>query len=161
MLPPGLDFVLEAPCATWRETLSLRQRCPYPIIADELAQQDEDIAWVIANDAADGIGLKISKAGGLTRGRRQRDIARAAGLTISVQETAGSAIAFAAITHLGATVPTRLLRCVLNCQDMLTVDTAKFDAVYTEGGILPPDVPGLGLDVNEDVLGEPVAVWGD
>lgn len=160
LLPPGLDFVLEAPCATWRETMSLRQRCPYPIIADELAQQDEDIAWAIANDAADGIGLKISKAGGLTRSRRHRDIARAAGLTVSVQETAGSAIAFAAITHLGATVPPRLLRCVLNCQDMVTVDTAKFDAVYQDGGVLPPDLPGLGIDVNEGVLGEPVAVWG-
>ncbi|WP_223860341.1 hypothetical protein [Pseudarthrobacter sulfonivorans] len=28
LLPPGFDFVLEAPCATWRETMSLRQRCP-------------------------------------------------------------------------------------------------------------------------------------
>ncbi|MGO4584631.1 mandelate racemase/muconate lactonizing enzyme family protein [Arthrobacter sp. 2RAF6] len=161
MLPPGLDFVLEAPCATWRETMSLRQRCPYPIIVDELAQQDEDITWAIANDVADGIGLKISKAGGLTRGRGHRDIARAAGLTISVQETAGSAIAFAAIAHLGATVPPRILRCVLNCQDMLSVDTAKFDFLFKDGGVLPPDVPGLGLDVNEEVLGDPVAVWGE
>ena len=45
MLPPGLDFVLEAPCATWRETISLRQRCRYPIMIDELAQQDSDLAW--------------------------------------------------------------------------------------------------------------------
>jgi Enolase C-terminal domain-like len=65
MLPPGLDFVIEAPCATWRETMSLRQRCPYPIIIDELAQQDDDIAFALAHDVADGIGLKISKAGGL------------------------------------------------------------------------------------------------
>lgn len=161
MLPPGLDFVLEAPCATWRETLSLRQRCPYPIILDELVQQDEDIAWAVAHDAADGIGLKISKAGGLTPGRRQRDIARAAGLTLSVQDTVGSAIAFAAIAHLGATVPQRLLRCVLNCEDMVALGTAKFDVVHEDGGILPPDAPGLGIDVNEDVLGDPVAVWTD
>lgn len=139
LLPPGLDFVLEAPCSTWRETLSLRQRCRYPIILDELVQQDEDIAWAAAHDAADGIGLKISKAGGLTPGRRQRDIARAAGLTISVQDTVGSAIAFAAITHLGATVRERLLRCVLNCEDMVTLSTAKFEVVHEDGGILPPD----------------------
>ena len=43
LLPDGLDFVLEAPCATWRETLSLRKRCTVPIIIDELAQQDNDI----------------------------------------------------------------------------------------------------------------------
>ena len=79
LLPAGLDFVLEAPCATWRETMSLRKRCPYPIVIDELAQQDADLAFAVANDVADGIGLKISKAGGLTRGRRHRDICQAAG----------------------------------------------------------------------------------
>ncbi|WP_314196307.1 enolase C-terminal domain-like protein [uncultured Arthrobacter sp.] len=161
MLPSGLDFVIEAPCATWRETMPLRQRCPYPIILDELAQQDSDLAWAVAHDVADGFGLKISKAGGLTPGRRQRDIARAAGMTISVQETAGSAIAFAAIAHLGATVPEKLLRCVLNSADMLTLKTADFNVIQRDGGILPPEAPGLGIEVNKDVLGEPVAVWGD
>ena len=161
MLPSGLDFVIEAPCATWRETMSLRQRCPYPIILDELAQQDTDLSWAIAHDVADGLGLKISKAGGLTPGRRQRDIARAAGLTISVQDTVGSAIAFAGIAQLGATVPEKLLRCVLNCDDMVTLKTAEFDFIQRDGGILPPEAPGLGITVNEEVLGKPIATWGD
>ena len=52
LLPAGLDFVLEAPCATWRETLSLRRRCSVPIILDELVQQDEDLARMVALDAA-------------------------------------------------------------------------------------------------------------
>jgi cis-L-3-hydroxyproline dehydratase len=84
MLPASLDFVLEAPCATWRETLSLRQRCDVPIIIDELAQQDNDITQIVARAIADGIGLKISKAGGLTHGRRHRDICVAAGLTVNL-----------------------------------------------------------------------------
>jgi len=161
MLPPSLDFVLEAPCATWRETMSLRQRCPYPIIIDELAEQDSDIAFAVAHDVVDGIGLKISKAGGLTRGRRHRDMARAAGLTVSVQDTVGSAIAFAAIVQLGATVPARMLRCVLNSEDMVTLRTARFDVLTDDGRILPPDAPGLGIEVDESVLGEPVAAWPD
>jgi L-alanine-DL-glutamate epimerase-like enolase superfamily enzyme len=161
LLPHGLDLVLEAPCATWRETKSLRRRCPYPIVIDELAQLDSDIALIAADDIADGVGLKISKAGGLTPSRRHRDICRAAGLTVSVQDTAGSSIAFAAIVHLGATVPERLLRCVLNCEDMVTPKTATLDAVRTEGGILPTVSPGLGITVNHDVLGEPDMTWGD
>ena len=159
MLPPGLDFVIEAPCATWRETMSLRQRCPYPIIIDELAQQDDDIALALSHDVADGIGLKISKAGGLTRGRRHRDICLSAGMTVSVQDTVGSSIAFAAIVQLGATVPPRTLRCVLNCEDMVTLQTARFDVLTGGGGILPPTAPGLGIEVDEAVLGDPVAVW--
>lgn len=45
-----------------------------------------DIAFAVTHDVADGIGLKISKAGGLTRGRRHRDICQAAGMTVSVQD---------------------------------------------------------------------------
>lgn len=159
MLPSGLDFVLEAPCATWRETASLRKRCPVPLILDELAELDGDIARIVAEDAADGIGLKIPKAGELTRGRRHRDICRAAGLTISVQDTVGSVIAFAGIVHLGATVPERHLRCILDCRDMVTLVTADFDAPVADGGVVAPRAPGLGITVRREVLGEPVARW--
>ncbi|WP_425084330.1 mandelate racemase/muconate lactonizing enzyme family protein [Ruegeria profundi] len=160
-LPNGLDFVLEAPCATWRETLSLRQRCDVPIILDELAQEDGDIAKLVALDVADGIGLKISKAGGLTHARRHRDICRAAGLTISVQDTVGSTLSAASIFHMGATVPEGLLRCVLDPRDMVTIQTGAFDAPIENGGVLPPDAPGLGVTMNRDLLGQAVAIWED
>ena len=160
-LPNGLDFVLEAPCATWRETLSLRQRCDVPIILDELAQEDGDSAKLVALDVADGIGLKIAKAGGLTHARRHRDICRAAGLTISVQDTVGSTLSAASIFHMGATVPERLLRCVLDPRDMVTIQTGAFDAPIENGGVLPPDAPGLGVTMNRDLLGQAVAIWED
>jgi L-alanine-DL-glutamate epimerase-like enolase superfamily enzyme len=159
LLPDGLDFAFEAPCATWRETRSLRRRCTVPIIIDELAQQDSDIVQIIAEDIADGIGLKISKAGGLTHARRQRDICIAAGLTMSVQDTVGSTIAFAGIVHLGATVPERYLRCILDCRDMVTLKTAEFDAPVKNGGVLAPMSAGLGIKVDRDVLGDPSAIW--
>jgi cis-L-3-hydroxyproline dehydratase len=62
--------------------------------------------------------------------------------------------------QLGATVPPRMLRCILNCEDMVTLQTARFDVITQDGDILPPNAPGLGIDVNEAVLGEPVAIWG-
>lgn len=161
-MPFSLAFpisVYMVPRATWRETASLRKRCPMPIIMDELAELDGDISRIVAEDIADGIGLKISKAGALTRGRRHRDICRAAGLTISVQDTVGSAIAFAGIVHWGATVPARNLRCILDCRDMVTLTTASFDAPVKKGGVLAPHVPGLGLTVHREVLGPAVARW--
>lgn len=159
MLPPGLDFVLEAPCATWRECLSLRRRSNVPMIWDELAVSDSSIVQLIADDAAEGIGLKISKNGGLTRCRRQRDICVAAGLTISVQETTGSDIAFAAIVQMGQTVPRRLLRCVLESRDMVFLKTADGDYPVIDGHVVAPATPGLGIAPRLDVLGEPVATY--
>lgn len=160
LLPPGLDFVLEAPCATWRETLSLRRRSSVPILIDELAQSEADLAHIIATDGADGVGLKISKQGGLTRARRQRDLAVAAGLVVSVQETTGSAVAFAALLHLAQSTPRRHLRCALDCRDMVTTQTADFDAPIRGGGVEAPDLPGLGLSVRRETFADPIAVFG-
>ncbi len=160
LLPRGLDFVLEAACPTWRECLSLRRRSNVPMIWDELADSDAAIAMLVADDAAEGIGLKISKNGGLTRGRRHRDICIAAGLTVSVQETTGSDIAFAAIVHLGQTIPRRYLRCVLESRDMVSRRTADGDFPVVGGYVSAPNTPGLGVTPRPDVLGAPVATFG-
>lgn len=159
LLPEGLDFVLEAPCSTWRETVSLRRRTNIPIVFDELATNDASIVQLVAEDAAEGIGLKISKNGGLTKCRRHRDICLAAGYTISIQETAGSDIAFAAIIHLGQTVPGRFLRCVLESRDMVAVKTADGAFDVHNGRITAPSTPGLGVTPRLDILGESVASY--
>ncbi|KAJ4986759.1 mandelate racemase muconate lactonizing protein [Stagonosporopsis vannaccii] len=159
LLPHGLDFVLESPCATWREHLALRRRTNVPMIIDELATDAASIVQLIADDAAEGVNLKISKAGGLTRARRQRDILLAAGLTIGVQDTVGSDVSFAAIMHLSQTIPARNFRCMLNTQDMVTLQTADLGYTIENGLITAPSAPGLGLNLRLDVLGEPVASY--
>ena len=126
---------------------------------DELIQQDADIVQTISSRAADAIGLKISKAGGLTPARRQRDICTAAGLTMSVQDTVGSTIAFAAILQLAQTVSPRLLRCVLDVRGMVALPTAQLQAPIVDGGVMAPNAPGLGIDVDLSQLGDPIARW--
>ncbi|KAJ5286744.1 hypothetical protein N7478_002430 [Penicillium angulare] len=159
LLPDGLDFVLEAPCATWREYLSPRRRSNFPIHFDEFATSDASIIQLIADNAVEGIGMKISKNGGLTRCRRQRDMCIAAGYTFSVQDTLGSEIAFVAVLHMGQTVPEINLCCVLESRDMITVHTADclFEAI--EGRITAPNVPGLGVKPRLDLFGDPVASY--
>jgi L-alanine-DL-glutamate epimerase-like enolase superfamily enzyme len=159
LLPTDLDFVLEAPCGTWRETLSVRRRTRVPILLDELVTDSASIVQLIADDAADGVGLKVSKAGGLTPGRRQRDLCVAAGLTLSVQDTTGSDIAFAAVVHLGQTVPERFLRCVLETRAMVNETTVENPIPLLEGRAMAPDTPGLGVTPRRDLLGEPVATY--
>jgi len=156
LLPANLDFVLEAPCANWQECLAMRKRTNVPIFFDELAVSDTSVSQIIAQDAAEGIGFKISKNGGLTQCRRQRDIAIAAGLVTSVQGTVGSEIAFAAIVHLAQTIPEKYLRCILDTRDMVSTSVAEFGCVLKDGGVLAPSEPGLGVTVRIDVLGKPV-----
>ena len=163
MVPRTSDFVLEAPCRTWRENMSVRRRTDVPMLFDELATTEASIVQIVADDAADGIGLKITKSGGLTKGRRQRDICLAAGYTISVQDTVGSEIAFAAIVHLAQTVPEQYLRCILECRDMVTLRVADgaYDGAFhlKEGRVVAPNAPGLGIKPRLDVLGEPILTF--
>jgi L-alanine-DL-glutamate epimerase-like enolase superfamily enzyme len=157
LLPNGLDFVLKAPCATWREIVSLPWRSNVPIHFDELASIDASIIQMIADDATEGFGIKISKNGDLTKSQRHRDIGIAAGYTTSCQELTGSDIAFAAIVHLGQTIPERHLRCILECRDMVTRKTADGSFDVKNGRVHAPEEPGLGITPRLDVLGEPVA----
>ncbi|CAG8909175.1 unnamed protein product [Penicillium egyptiacum] len=159
LLPDRLDFVLQAPCATWRECLSLRRRTNVPIHFDELATSDASIVQIVAADAVEGISLKISKNGGLTKCRRQRDICLAAGYTFSVQDTVGSDITFAALVHLGQTVPERNLRCILETRDMVACKTADGPFEVIDGHVTAPSLPGLGISPRLDVLGQPVASY--
>jgi len=110
---------------------------------------------------ADGIGLKITKSGGLTRARRQRDLCIAAGYPISVQDTTGSDIAFAAIVHLAQTVPARMLRCALDCRSITEKRTAAGHYTVAAGMVTAPHEPGLGIQPVTGLFEQPVARYGD
>ncbi|KAJ3538385.1 hypothetical protein NM208_g5932 [Fusarium decemcellulare] len=159
LLPEGLDFILEAPCATHQETLSLRRQTNIAILTDELLTDEHSAVQLVANDAAKAINLKISKVSGLTRARRIRDIAVAAGYTIVTQETYGSDIAFAAIIHLAQTIPERHLRPILESRAIHIPKTADSAYDVYEGFVKAPNAPGLGLTPRLDILGEPVASY--
>lgn len=161
LLPAGTDLVLEAPCATWAETARLRPHCPLPIMLDELSQSEADLIQAVSQGLCDGVGLKISKQGGLTTTRRQRTIAHAAGIVTSIQETTGSDIAFAAILHMAQSTPRRMLRCALDCRAMVATTTARFDAPIRDGGTIAPDLPGLGIAPDMALFSDPVAVYED
>jgi L-alanine-DL-glutamate epimerase-like enolase superfamily enzyme len=160
LLPNGLDFVLEAPCASWRETHSLRARCPVPLLLDELIQSEGDLIYAITHDLCDGVGLKVTKQGGITPMLRQRAIAASAGLVMSIQDTVGSEISFAAILHLAQSTPRPLLRCALDTRAMVEGALARFDAPLVQGGATAPDTPGLGTFPDRDKLGAPIATYG-
>jgi hypothetical protein len=93
------------------------------------------------------------------KARRQRDVCTSAGLTMSVQDTVGPDIAFAAIVHIGQTVPKKLLRCALESRDMVSVKTADGDFPVIDGRVIAPATPGLGITPRLDALGAPVATY--
>ena len=75
---------------------------------------------------------------------------------MTIEDTWGGDIVTAAIAHLAHSTPPELLFTATDFNSYVTVSTAA-GAPRREGGRMrAPSAPGLGVEPNMDVLGEPV-----
>ena len=153
------DIAVEQPCNTYRECLSFKRRTDLPLSLDEILDSPEMLLQAIADDAIDVANIKLGKVGGLTKARRMRDICATAGIAVSVQETCGSDIAFAAICHLAQSTPDNVRRHIWDCRELAGTKTAEGAPAAKAGHARATDAPGLGIEPLVEVLGEPVAVY--
>ena len=154
-----LDYVLEQPCDSYADCLSVRRRATQPFKLDESLRSAVDVMRAHQDDAMDIACIKISKMGGLTKARVARDICAEAGIPACVEDVWGGDVVTAALAHLAASTPVHAL---LNTTDLHNYNTVHFaaGAPVADGGRLHvSDAPGLGVTPDEDVLGEPVAVY--
>jgi L-alanine-DL-glutamate epimerase-like enolase superfamily enzyme len=132
------------------------------MIIDEGARDAADVLGALALDCIDAINLKPARVGGLTKAARIRDLAQACGLMLLLDEPQGADLATAGLAQLAATVEPRLFlgtgyfmgsHMPMSYQGAGRAESGpRFD-----GGIVSwTDAPGLGVDIDEAVLGPPV-----
>ncbi len=93
--------------------------------------------------------------------RRLRDLAMAAGIRLNIEDTGGSVLSASAAVHLAAATPAPHRRATSLCHDMPTLDIAPGQGARNDGGVTEaPDLPGIGVAPDLELLGEPVAVHG-
>jgi L-alanine-DL-glutamate epimerase-like enolase superfamily enzyme len=155
-----VDVYIEQPCRTYEECLAVRRRTPLPFILDENIDGLPILLRALADGAMDGINLKISKVGGLTKARLIRDLAVEAGLTMIVEDTWGGDIVTTAIAHLARSTPAEFLFAATDFNSYGTVDIATNAVQRVKGTMTTSDRPGLGLEPIMDVLGDPVLSIG-
>ncbi len=153
-----IDCYVEQPCATYQECRTVRSRCRRPLILDEVIDNTTDLARAIADDALDGLVIKVTHAGGLSRARRMRDLCLRHGILMRIEDTAGTEITRAAQAQLAANTPIGMqLGSYSFINDMAPVADG---APEVKNGILHlNDEPGLGVTPRMDALGEPIAVY--
>ncbi len=155
----ALDTYLEQPCATYAECLSLRERCTRPLILDEVIDGPLDLARAIADDALDALVIKITHAGGITPALKMRNLCLGHGIKMRIEDTAGSEITRAAQAQLAAATPAPML---LGSYTFVNDHPPVADGApeIRDGMLHLNHLPGLGVEPNLEVLGEPVAVYG-
>ena len=149
-----LDLMIEQPCATLEECARLRSTTLRPFVLDESLTEVVDLVKARAAGAVDAARLKLSRLGGITPTRRARDLALSFGLPVTVEDAGGGDLISASTAHFAASIPPRLLLAGYLPGEMAAERIAKGTPEPDRGRARVPDGPGLGIDVNEDALGE-------
>jgi L-alanine-DL-glutamate epimerase-like enolase superfamily enzyme len=151
-----IDVYIEQPCDTYEECLSIRKRTSSPFILDECMDGLPALLRAHADLAMDVVNIKISKFGGLTRARFARDLCVSLGIAVTIEDSWGSDVVTAAISHLAHSTPTRHLFTSTDFNSYVTVSTAEGAPVRADGRLAAPIAPGLGIEPRSEVLGDPV-----
>jgi L-alanine-DL-glutamate epimerase-like enolase superfamily enzyme len=153
-----VDVYIEQPCGGYDACLSIRRRTSHPFILDETIDGIDALLAAQRDDAMDAVNIKISKFGGLTKARQARDLCASLGIAMTIEDSWGGDITTAAIAHLAHSTPPELLFTATDFNSYVTVSTARNPPHRHGGRLAAPTEPGLGLQPDPAVLGEPVLV---
>jgi L-alanine-DL-glutamate epimerase-like enolase superfamily enzyme len=157
---PGITSWFEQPCETLDEIAQVRRQTSHPIGVDEAMHTYNDLVRIHAEGIAELVNIKINRVGGLTKARRLRDFCLATGITMLIMDTGGSVLADTGVAHFAQSIPAPSCLGVWSCQEMVSVDPAPGQgARNVDGCFTAPTLPGLGVEVEEDRLGDPVASY--
>jgi L-alanine-DL-glutamate epimerase-like enolase superfamily enzyme len=151
------DVYIEQPCASYQECLVVRRKTRRPFILDEVVDSVAMVVQGVCDQAMDIINLKISKVGGLTKARQIRDLCVSLGIALTIEDSWGGDITTAAISHLAHSTPPEYLFSSTDFNSYCTVSNAVGAPQRINGHLKAPCGPGLGIEPNWAVLGNPVA----
>lgn len=117
-------------------------------MVDEACHGPADMLRIVALQAADLVNIKLMKTGGLSSALAVDAIARAAGIASQIGTMVESSIASAAGLHFAAS-RVNVQTVEMGGPLMLAEDIGNVRGWYDARTIAIPDLPGLGIDVDE------------
>ena len=94
------------------------------MVLDESVETLNDLLAIHRSGAADGVTLKISRIGGVSKTRQLRDLAVDLGIMVTVEDTGGAEIDTAAMAHLSLSTPAERRLHAIAFHEWVTVRTA-------------------------------------
>jgi len=157
-------FLCEQPVAGAEALARVAERVTVPVMADESAWTSYDILELHKLSAAACFSCYVTKPGGLYRARQQAEFAAALGMYHDIGGSIEMGIGNAANLHLGAALPLAVLPSVCPVTKpagaagpgiagiYYTDDVVSEPFRFEGGGVMVPDGPGLGVEVDLDKL---------
>ncbi len=139
------------PANDWTGLRRIAQGTSVPIGVDESVFSAADLLQLIKLDACDVLVVKLSKMGGLYRGRLATQIAREAGLGILGSGLTESQLGLAAHVHMLSAYG-GCAYADLNGPQFLADDPISGGITLQPGLAMVPTTPGIGVTVDEEKL---------
>jgi len=152
------DVMLEQPCDTIEACAEVRHTTGMAMKLDESVHDIHSLLHGYKLGCADVVALKLSKFGGITAIRQARDLCAKLGIMMVIEDTWGSDITTAALSHLAISTPSKY---VLNCCDLsgyVSPNIAPDGPRRNNASLSPSDNIGLGITLDKSVLGEAICV---
>lgn len=155
LLEPLERVYYEQPCPTLEECLYVRRHTTLPMVLDEVITDTQSLLRAWQGGGMEALNLKISKFGGLTGSKLVRDLADRLGLRLTLEDSWGGDLVTAAVSHLAASTAPETLFTVSFMNDWTNEHIANYHPRSHNGTGAAPTAPGLGIEVDVEMLGEP------
>ena len=153
-----LDILIEQPCETYEACRIVSRRTGVSMMLDEALDSPQSILRAYHDGVINVAVLKMSDFGGLSMARVLCDLCVRLGIPMRIEDFFGTGITFAAVTHLAHALP-RWACYGLYDYIMPEVPLVENPLRVQNGRVnVEEALPGLGIRLNAETLGEPVKV---
>src|SRR5262249_26606674 len=151
--------MIENPCESYEECRVVARRTGIPFMLDESMDSARRFIEAAAEGIMDVASLKLNSFGGLSKLRFLCDLGVELGVPMRIENYGGTGILLSAVTHLAQTLPVRYVFGLYDYVNPQSLPLVRNPLKVSGGRISVPIEagPGLGVDVDESLLGKPVA----
>jgi L-alanine-DL-glutamate epimerase-like enolase superfamily enzyme len=148
--------LLEQPVPAWdlKGMAHIRNNIGIPLMADESIWTPQDAVKISEYGAADLLNIKIAKSCGLHLGKKIEYVAESLGLPCIAGTEIEPGFSLIAKLHLAASMKIHPLASEFTELTLLKKNILKYDIEIIDGCVKVPEKPGLGVEINEEVLSE-------
>lgn len=152
-----LDLYFEQPCVELSDCAMLRKISPLPMIMDESVVTCADLYRAKYEVGAGALNIKLGRVGGISKAVNLRNTAQYLGIHFCVEDVWGGDVCAAAVSHVAASAqPANLLHTSF-FNDWTDEHVAGYQPRSQAGRGAAPTGPGLGIEIDRTMIGDPVA----
>ena len=152
--------LIEQPCETYLECKTVARHTGMGLMLDEVIEDQETFIRAAEDGIMNVAVLKMGCTGGISQHRHLAEIGLRLGIPMRIEDFYGTGLTLAAVSHLAQGLPAEATFGLYDYH-LPAVPVVKNPFPVIDGRVKVPVncAPGLGVEVDESVIGEPLAVY--